>query len=430
MINEIFAKIYQNSLFKNSIYLMIANLSNYILGFFFWIIAARYYAPEDIGIVSAIISSILLIATISSIGLPTAIIFYLPRNTKDVNSIIDSCLVICILASLIFSIIFIFGIDIWIPDIKQFFNNLWVIIIFIIVTIMMTISSLMSGAFVAGKRSSFQMSKEIIFHTIKIFPLFLFTEFGTMGIFLSISLGSILSIMIGFFLLFKLWKYKPRFRLDRIVKSMARFSVGNYIADIFCWGPRFILPIIVLNMMSAEYSGFFFIAITIAGVLYAVPGSISSSLLAESHNSEKFLENINRAILFNIFLLIPGLLLFVIFGKFILNIFDPAYAQNATISLIILTATSIPLSLVSIFNTVRNVQKRVTSVIKMNMLVATITIVLSVPLIKIYGIEGAAFAHLIANTVGAIVVINRIKSPTEFTLEILKGVKNIHISKL
>ena len=39
-------KIYNDSLIKNVFYLMITNLLNLILGFFFWIIVARYYSPD------------------------------------------------------------------------------------------------------------------------------------------------------------------------------------------------------------------------------------------------------------------------------------------------------------------------------------------------------------------------------------------------
>jgi O-antigen/teichoic acid export membrane protein len=84
---------------------------------------------------------------------------------------------------------------------------------------------------------------------------------------------------------------------------------------------------------------------------------------------------------------------------------------------------SIPLSLVNIFNTVRNAQNRVSSMIKMNIVVAGITLILSVPLIKIMSIEGVATSYLIANTVGALIVVSRLKNPKEFTLKLLNDIK-------
>lgn len=421
-------EIFRDSLLKNSIYLMMTSFVTSILGFFFWIIAARYYKPEDIGIISAIFSSISLISMIGSIGLPRALIFYLPRD-KNTEKIISSCLVTCIISSIIFSIIYILGLKIWAHELTLTLNNLENILIFIVVTTIISISGLLGAMLTAGRRSSFQMIKETIYHFIKMFPLIFFVGLGAMGILISIGIGLVLSVIIGFFLLYKTWKYLPKLTLDPIIKKMASFSAGNYIADIFYNLPRLILPIMILNIISAKSAGYFYIAIMMASLLYGISQSISTSFLVESSDKDKFWDNVNKAIKFNMIILIPGILLFILFGKFILEIFNPSYAENATMTMIILTVASIPLSLVTIFNTVRNAQNRVSSMIKMNFIVALITIVLSIYLIRIMDIEGVAISFLVANTIGALIVIKRIKNPIDFTLGLLKEVKNdvIHI---
>lgn len=395
-----------------------ASFFSAIIGFFFWIIAARYYTQNDIGIISAIISSKSLIAIISSIGLPTALLFYLPRSDNK-NKMINSCMTLSIIVSIAISIIFIAGIKIWISELEQIFKSPLMIIAFIVITAMTVISSVMTGAFTAGRRSSFHMTKENIFSIVKILPLVLFTGFGAVGIFLSWGFGLIISTIIGFILLHKLWRYSPSLTFDPIIKNMASFSAGNYTAGIFYNLPRFIFPIMIVSLISAESAGYFFIALTVAGLLYAISQSISSSLLAESSNGADLWKNVNKAVKFNLLLLIPGLLLFLIFGKFVLNIFNTSYGENATTTLIILAIASIPISLNNIFCAVRNSQRKVGSVIKLNAIVAILSIVLAMVFIK--SIEGVAIAYLIANSIGAAIVIYRIKNPVEFTLKILNG---------
>lgn len=418
-------KIYNDSLLKNSAYLITTNFFNLILGFFFWVIATRYYTPEDIGIISAILSSMSLISVIGLVGLPMSLMFYLPIYSKNANNIINSCLIIGIIMSITLSLIFILGLDIWAPKLKSYLIDLEVIIIFIIATVMMTISSLMSGTFSAGKRSSFNMIKENIFGFTKIFPLILFTGFGSIGVLLSWSIGLIISVIAGFFLLSKLWKYYPMFIFDPIIKSMTSFSVGNYIAGIMYILPKFVFPIMIVNIISAESAGYFFIAMTIAGLLYGIPYSIASSFLVESSDKDKFWNNVDKAIKFNIGLLIPGLLLFIIFGKFILNLFNPDYADNSFVTLIILSVTSIPISLIIIFNTVRTAQKKIMTVIKINVMLSVMTIIFSIPLMRIWNIEGVAISYLITNTITALVIVFKMKNPTEFILKLIKNNKNI-----
>lgn len=420
---KIIDNIFEDSLLKNSIYLMTTSLVGSVLAFFFWIIAARYYTPDDVGIGSAIFSSISLVATIGSVGLPVALFFYLPRNS-DTNKIINSCLVAGIISSIIFSSIFVLGLKIWAPELMLILNNLKNISIFILVTVAISISTLIGAALTAGKRSSFQMVKEVIYNFIKIFPLVLFVSYGTMGIIISICIGLLLSTMVGFILLFKVWKYSPKLTLDPIIIDMAGFSAGNYIANIFYNLPVLILPIMILNMVSARSAGYFYIAMMMAGLLYGISHSISNSFLVESSDKDKFSGDINKSIKFNMVILIPGLLLFIIFGKLVLNIFNQDYAENATTTLIILAVTSIPVSIINIFCAIRNSQNMVVSVVKMDMLVALITVILSVPLIRIMSIEGAAVSYLIANIVGALAVVSRVKNPKESALRLLGDIRN------
>lgn len=420
MTNIIFANIYKDSLIKNSIYLVTTNFINIILAFFFWLIAAKYYMPKEIGSASAILSSMTLIATLSSIGLPTAIIFYLPKYPKKTNRIINSCLITSIISSIIFSLIFIAGINIWIPGLNSILKNVRYSVIFITATLMTTVSAFLTGAFTAGRRTSFNMIKENFFGFTKIFPLILFTGLGAMGIFISWIVGLIFAMIIGFMLLYKLWRYFPILVFDPILKNMAKFSIGNSIVGILYNLPRLIFPILMVNLISAESAGYFFIAMNIGSILYAIPQSISNSLLAESTNGEELWKNVGKSIKFNLMLLLPGLLSLMIFGKFILNLFNPNYL-NAFTTLIIMAIASIPLSIINIFYAVRNAQKRVGSIIKIFFLIAMMAIIISIPLIKTNGIEGAAISYLIANIIGTIIITYRIKHPADLILRLFKN---------
>lgn len=417
-------KIYKDSILRNSIYLIMTNFSGLAVGFFFWMIVTKYYTPNDVGIVSAILSGVALISMISSIGLPMALTFYLPRysgNNEKTVKIINSCMIMSMITSLIFSMIFVLGIGIWAPKLKPIIGNFEMIVIFIITTMMTTMSMLMGGIFTAGKRSSFQMIKENVFGIFRIFLIILLASFGMIGIFISWTIGLIVSITVGFFLLFKLWKYTPSLTVDPIVKDMANFSIGNYIAGIFYNLPKLLFPVMIVQLLSADSAGYFYIAMTIAGIFYGVSEAMAGPFLAESSDQEKFWNNVNKVIKFNIGLLIPGLILLAVFGKLALSIFNPVYAENSFGTLIILSVTSIPLSLVIVFNMIRNSQKKVVTVIKVDAMVTIITIILSIPLMKIWNIEGIAAAYLIANTIMAFIIIFRTENPVGFTLRLIRS---------
>ncbi len=404
-------EIFNDSLIKNTIYLISTQFLNLILGFFFWIIAARGYSPNEIGIASALISSMFLIVLISTLGFPTTLQYFLPRENQNARIIINSCIITCIIASLIISLIFIIGLDIWAQPLKSIVIDIKVAPAFVLITTASTVSGLIGGAFIAGRRASFQLAKETLFGFVKILPLHFFLGFGAMGIFFSWGIGLMFSSLLGFILLPFVWKgYLPIPRFDPIINKMAYFSIGNYLVSIFSTLPRLALPVIIVNVGSPESTGFFFIAMTVAGILYAIPASLSSSLLTESSERGEFRDKIFKAIKFNFVLLFSGLIFFILFGKYVLNLFNPAYGENASTTLVILALTSIPLSVNTIFTVIRNVQKRISSIMIFNAVIAIITLALSVPFLRIYGIEGAAMAYLVANTFAAIVAIYIMKN--------------------
>lgn len=401
--------IYEENLLKNSMYLIMTNFSSMIIGFMFWMVATRLYSSSDVGTVSAMLSSMILISIISCVGLPMAITLYLPTDVKNANGIINSCLIVGIIVSIIFSTIFILGITIWAPKLVQVLGNLKLILMFIMATMMTTISLLMSSMFTAGKRSSFQMFKENTFGISKIFALVLLPTYGAIGIFISWSTGLIIAMVVGFFLLFKLWRYVPMPVFDPIIKNMTKFSLASYIGATLYNIPKFIFPIIIINSISAESAGYFFIAMTVASIFYGVPEATAGPFLSESSDTERFWNNVTKVIKFNMYLLIPGLLLLMIFGRFVLNVFNPIYAEHSFDTLIILAMASIPISFIIIFIMIRNVQKRLSDGIKINMVVATMSITLSVFLMRIWNIEGIAISYLIANIIVAIIIIIQIK---------------------
>lgn len=420
---NLFKGAYKDSLIKNAIYLIASSLSSLAFGFVFWMVAARYYTPYDVGMISAILSSVFLISMISLIGLPMSLALYLPMYKKDAKKIINSSLIMGIGISIFFSLIYVAGIEILAPKLTLVLRDTKMVVIFIITTVMMTVSSLMSAIYTAGKKSSFHMIKENIFGILRIFLIVLLSGFGAIGMFISWSIGLAITVAIGLFLLYKLWKYIPTLTLeiDPIIKKMASFSGGNYISGILYNIPRFVFPIMIAGALSPEYAGYFFIAMTIAGVFYGVPEAIAGPFLAESTDKNKFWHNVNNAIKFIIAILVPGLIVLMISGKYILNMFSPNYADNSFGTVVILSVASIPLSLIIVFNTIKNAQKNVKWSIISNGIITTITIILAIPFMEMWSIEGVALAYLTANVIMASVIVFMVKNPMGFLSRLLKG---------
>ncbi|HDH87619.1 MAG TPA: hypothetical protein ENF36_06190 [Desulfobacteraceae bacterium] len=83
-------KYLNDPLYKNSFFIMLTSISNAGFGFFFWLIAARFYSTADIGLASAIISAMGLISMLSLSGFDISLVRFLPER-EDKKEPINSC---------------------------------------------------------------------------------------------------------------------------------------------------------------------------------------------------------------------------------------------------------------------------------------------------------------------------------------------------
>lgn len=86
--------LYRVSLYRNAVYLMINSAIVSFTGFFFWMAAARLYPAEAVGLASAAMAAIGLLAILSTLGLDFALIRFLPGSGEKARDMINSCFTI------------------------------------------------------------------------------------------------------------------------------------------------------------------------------------------------------------------------------------------------------------------------------------------------------------------------------------------------
>ena len=106
-ISKFYNLLAKDYLYRNAIYLMLSIGVMAVLGFFFWIINARLYSAEQVGIGTTLISVMTLISSFSILGLDNGIIRYLPtseRKNEKINTSFTSVALMSILISAIYLI--------------------------------------------------------------------------------------------------------------------------------------------------------------------------------------------------------------------------------------------------------------------------------------------------------------------------------------
>ena len=86
-VKEGLLNLFRLSLYRNAIYLMLNSAMYGLTGFFFWIVAARLYPPEVVGLASSVIAAIGLLSLLSTLGLDYGLLRFLPAAGDEAREI-------------------------------------------------------------------------------------------------------------------------------------------------------------------------------------------------------------------------------------------------------------------------------------------------------------------------------------------------------
>jgi len=369
-----------------------------VLGFFFWMIVARYYNEGDVGLGAALLSAITLLASISGMGVDTTMVRFLSTSKKPAE-LINSALNIELIASLFLSVVYIAGINVWSPRMGFIREQPVFILFFVIFVVGATLTTSVDAILIAKRRAEFVLFKNSLISLLKLaLPVVLVNYFHVFGIAGSwgISMSLITAIALLFLIPRIVQHYRPAFQLHAATISRHwRYSAGNYIAALSGQAPALILPIMTLNILGTSQNAYFYTSWMIAALLFSVPGAISQSLFAEnSHSPEEMRKNVKRSLWFVFLVLVPLVIGVILFGKWLLLLFGTKYSFNASRLLSILAISSLFVALSSIYYSLLRVWGRIKELVVIYLSVALCVLVASSLLMPRVGIVGIGYAWL------------------------------------
>ena len=389
----------KDPLYQNSFYLLANNILGSVVAFFFWIVAARFYSTDDIGIASALISSSSFILIVSRLGFDFSIIRFFPIKNK--SDIFNTSIFITTIFSFLLGILFILGIDFFSPDLSLL-KNFEYSLIFLFYLFVISITTYTSQAFLAmrqGKRYFFQN----LVMNFRLLLIFLFVFLGALGIFLSFALSALLALVVALILLKPAIKVQFSVNKEFIQESFL-FSTGNYTASLFSSLPVLVLPILILNLLGPEKAGYYYIGFMIASIIFMIPNAISTSLFVEGSHGESLKKCVIKAYTLIIILLTSAIIGVFLLGDYLLLFFGSGYAESVEL-LKIFSLSSFFVATSYIYYSIKRVEMKVKNVFVVSCIVSVFILLLSLILIRSYGILGVSYAWLVIYGLSTVVLL-------------------------
>ena len=404
-------------LYRNSLFLMANTFVTTGLGYFFWMVVARYFKDDDpvVSLGTTIISAMTLLTMISRLGLDASLVRFLPKSDKQ-KEMINSCFTINIILSIIAASIFILVIGFWFKDLSFIRNNAFFAISFVLFTVVLTLSATMESVFIFKRRADYILSKNTIISLLKIailLVLILLLHFHTFAIVSALGLSTgIVAVIYLFIFIPRLQKgYRPIFRVDtKVLRNLWKYSAGNYFAGLFSALPALVLPLIILNRLgvSTNKPADFNFAWMIAGLIFIIPGAIAQSLFAEGSHFENDLKRLTyRSYKFTIVLLVPAIIILLLLGKWLLFAFGRSYYENALPLLRILVLSGIFIGINSVYYTILQVDKKILELIVLNGAIAIAVLIGCYLILPTNGIIGVGYVWILVQAIVSVYVVFR-----------------------
>ncbi len=404
-----FWRLLSTPLYSNAVYLMLNSAVMSGFGFIFWLIAARIYSEIDLGFASATVSMLTLITLLSLVGLDASLVRFLPQAARP-HELMNSCYTLTGLIGILVTVVAVLGLNLWSPALIFIKENPAYFVTIVVVAGISVLSSLIDYSFIAFRKTGLTLAKNAVFSLLKL-PLVIILAifFHSFGIIASWGMALGIAVAISLFLFIPAIQsgYKPNPTLDSsLIKDIWKFSIGNYIGNLVASAPALVLPIMVVNILGPVSNAHFYIAWQIFGMLSTIPFAISQSVFAESsHFRRKLGENVTKSFKFTFLLLVPAVGVVILISKWLLLAFGEGYSFKAISLLWVLSISSLPLGINSIYMSILRVVDHIKELIIIWGCVTVVVLGISYTVMPAAGILGIGYAWLGAQSALAIFIL-------------------------
>ncbi|MDQ7844548.1 MAG: oligosaccharide flippase family protein [Armatimonadota bacterium] len=404
---------WRSAIYRDSFFLMTANVANAGFGFLFWTAAARLYQSREVGFAAAVISAVGLLAMLAVLGLDYALVRFLPHSPNP-HAIISSSLTIAAAGGLVLAAVFIGGLGVWSPALLPVRESPALAAGVAAGVALTAVAGLLASVYLSRKRAGFVLAQAAVFGTGKVVAAVMFAVMGLHAVGLVgawvVGSGALAAVGLGVFLPRALdgqYRFRPMVARE-VVNDMAHFAFANYVSAALWSAPTLLLPILITNLKGPETNAYYYVASNVGGLLVMIPTAIAMSLFAHgSHDATDLVRRAVEAGKVSLALLAPALVGVFLLGEKVLLIFGRAYSVEGTRLLWVLALSTLPLTVNFLYFSVRRVQQRMAGVVASTVWILVVTLGLSVVLLPRLGLPGAGVAWFAAQASVAAVILGR-----------------------
>ncbi len=403
---------FKSPLVLNGYALVFSSGATSVLGFGYWILVARLYTEEAVGLSSAVLSAMFFLANVSQFNLAHALNRFIPAAGSQTAGLVLRSYLLSVVMAVLASAVFLVGLEVWAPSLSGLRSSPAESIWFVFATVSWCLFVLQDSVLVGLRQAKWVPLENILYALVKLGLVVMFaTALPENGVFVSWTAPVLLlTLPVNALIFFRLIPAHVRAATPRAqevgTKAMIRYVAGDYMSSLVWTATVALVPLLILERLGASASAHFYLAWNIAYALYLVSVNMGMALVAEGSRDEANLDLYSYQTLKQILrLVVPSALLIVAGAPLILRLYGESYADGGSALLRLLSLSAIPYAFVFVYISVARVRRRVQKIFFVFTALCAVVLVSAYLFSSAYGVTGVGLAWLVGQSVVALTLL-------------------------
>jgi O-antigen/teichoic acid export membrane protein len=343
-------------MFSNSVTLIGAKVSAMGLGFVFWVLAARFFTAEQVGLAAGVVSGMMLCTQLALLGVGSAVIARYPHHQANPKELLDTAFTLVGAIAAVAAVLFLALASRVLTELDAVSHDVGYALLFVGAAVFGTVGILMDQLSTTLRRGDHALWRGLAFGLIAAGTLVLIAVLtdarGAQALLVPWVVAGATVFLLGLLQLRRTlegYRLRPRIKAP-IARELVHSGLPNYALTLSQRAPGLILPIVVLELLSPADNATWYLAWMMAWVVYIVAIQVEMTVFAEvAHDPDALRLSIKRGVKSALGIGVPAAIVLALAAHPLLSILGPEYAGDGATPLRILVLAILPLSFVQIY---------------------------------------------------------------------------------
>lgn len=405
----------RNPLFRNGYALMANTAITAVLGMGYWLLATRFYTPEEFGSGQALITAMRLFASLTALGFVGALARFIPIAGRRTPELILRSYGVAAATGCTAALGFLLTLPLW-GETYSVLGGLGPGLFFLGAVLVWSVFTLQDVALIGMRKATWVPVNQLVFGLAKMGLLVaLAGALPDGGIFVSWIVPTAIALVPINFLIFGV--LVPRHMKATAseaepprLREVGRFLAGDFPGTLSMLAIVYLVPVLVAAQVGEATFGRFSMAHTLGCMIELLAMNMAVSLTVEgAFDRSQLAANCRRALQRAFTIITPILVVTILLAPYLLTIFGSQFADEGTTLLRLMALAVLPRVLIEVYLSALRAQSQARTLAIVQGGLALLVLVSMLALFPVFNVNAVGVGLLISEVFVALLILPKLR---------------------